>query len=327
MQPLLTIAIPTYNRKEFINIALESIYSQYDKRVEVIVSDNCSTDGTEEYIRLKYPQVNYYKNEKNVGMENFQRCYKRANGKFVWLLGDDDVITEGSLAYILDFLDINQNLSLIFLNHTSFSGIYKGLNNCTEAFIKNINTDIVTDKKTEFIKYAKYQLTFISCFLFSREKYLEIENPDQYNANWFLQTCIAFKVTEKKDALLGVVSRVCVAQNVVAVETKTQPTPFELIVEIFGETEKEIFCHIAPQCGYDIDQMKKVHSMYLCSSWPGLLLGYKAKGYPWKKAFWSKGFQIVKRYPKAWITIIPVALIPGCIAKLARSIKMKLIKD
>lgn len=51
MEKILTIAIPTYNRANYLKRALKSIAKQYDDRLEIIVSDNASLDDTEEVVR------------------------------------------------------------------------------------------------------------------------------------------------------------------------------------------------------------------------------------------------------------------------------------
>ena len=62
---LLTIAIPTYNRKNLLKRALESIISQLNSRIEVLVSDNASDDGTDEMMAEYFPMIRYIKNETN----------------------------------------------------------------------------------------------------------------------------------------------------------------------------------------------------------------------------------------------------------------------
>ena len=60
---LLTIAIPTYNRKNLLKRALESVVSQLNPKIEILVSDNASDDGTDEMIAESFPMVRYIKNE------------------------------------------------------------------------------------------------------------------------------------------------------------------------------------------------------------------------------------------------------------------------
>ena len=98
---------------------LDILLPQCDSRVEVFVSDNCSTDSTPEIIRQyqkTYTNVTYSKNETNIGTDrNIIKCFERAAGDFVWLLSDDDIAIEGS---IKEILDLTSGLGFDLLNHS-----------------------------------------------------------------------------------------------------------------------------------------------------------------------------------------------------------------
>ncbi len=93
-QPCVTIAMPVYNGEEYIREALDSVLSQTFDNLEIIISDNASTDKTEDICR-EYAENNshirYYRNDKNVGaIENFNRLFALSNGKyFQWVSYDD----------------------------------------------------------------------------------------------------------------------------------------------------------------------------------------------------------------------------------------------
>ncbi|MFQ5470853.1 MAG: glycosyltransferase family 2 protein [Gammaproteobacteria bacterium] len=94
-KPRVTIGIPTYNRASgFLRDALASAINQTYKEIEIIVSDNCSTDDTEFYVKgIHDPRVRYIKPERNVGPNgNFNFCLDAATGNYFLLLCDDDVI-------------------------------------------------------------------------------------------------------------------------------------------------------------------------------------------------------------------------------------------
>lgn len=73
MKPVLSIAIPTYNGAKYIREALDSIITQLDdvdEEVEIVISDNASTDQTPEIIseyQKKYPFIKYFRNDENLG--------------------------------------------------------------------------------------------------------------------------------------------------------------------------------------------------------------------------------------------------------------------
>lgn len=93
--PLVTIAIPTYNRADsYLKQALESAVQQKYPNIEIIVSDNCSTDGTEAVVRsFNDSRIRYCKQKENIGAyKNFNFCVKESKGDYFVILGDDDLI-------------------------------------------------------------------------------------------------------------------------------------------------------------------------------------------------------------------------------------------
>ena len=69
--PFLSICIPTYNRVGYLKKCLKSVLAQVTDEVEVVVEDNCSTDGTEEWMKtMSDPHVRYIRNQENVGLVN-----------------------------------------------------------------------------------------------------------------------------------------------------------------------------------------------------------------------------------------------------------------
>ena len=93
-QPLVSIGMPVYNGERFLENALNSILSQTFNDFELIISDNGSTDKTEEICRhyAKADQrIRYFRNEQNLGAGwNFDRVAELARGKyFKWACHDD----------------------------------------------------------------------------------------------------------------------------------------------------------------------------------------------------------------------------------------------
>ncbi|MGK5088423.1 glycosyltransferase [Bdellovibrionota bacterium FG-2] len=92
--PLVSVCIPAYNCESFIEAALKSVLSQTFQDFEIILVDNCSTDGTlARAKKFESERVHIYKNETNIGAEgNWNRVISHARGRFVKLLCADDVL-------------------------------------------------------------------------------------------------------------------------------------------------------------------------------------------------------------------------------------------
>ncbi len=104
-RPLVTIAIPTYNRANlFLRQAIEAALGQSYRNVEVIVSDNCSTDHTESLVReFGDPRIRYFRQERNIGANaNFNFCLAQARGSYFLLFLDDDQIDSDFIETCMD---------------------------------------------------------------------------------------------------------------------------------------------------------------------------------------------------------------------------------
>ena len=93
--PLVTIAIPTFNRAEsYLPLALQAALSQSWPSIEILVGDNASTDHTAELIAgIADPRLRYIRHQHNVCANgNFNRLLDEARGQWFLLLHDDDLV-------------------------------------------------------------------------------------------------------------------------------------------------------------------------------------------------------------------------------------------
>jgi len=126
--PLLTIGIPTWNRADYLRRNLTQLYSEVQSinpsLVEIIVSDNCSSDHTPkvvEELQEKGLIIDYIRNNSNVGWAlNFIQCFERARGKYVLLLGDDDLLIDGALSYIINLI-ANKDYGVVCMKPYGFN--------------------------------------------------------------------------------------------------------------------------------------------------------------------------------------------------------------
>lgn len=120
---LLSIYIPTYNRSKEalrqVRFLLKETEGLEDV-VEIVVSDNCSPDETEEQLRPFCTQIKYHKNQKNLGISgNLYILSDYVKGKYIWIIGDDDILDTGVVAHVIDILRTYQDLNFVFLNWTN----------------------------------------------------------------------------------------------------------------------------------------------------------------------------------------------------------------
>lgn len=111
--PVLSFVIPTYKRADLLSQTLDSVLAIKDNlEYEIIVGDNNSErdDETENIMLTKYnnPKITYFKNKENIGgINNWNKLFQLARGKWVTMIHDDDLLTENFIEEIKPFLNSN----------------------------------------------------------------------------------------------------------------------------------------------------------------------------------------------------------------------------
>jgi len=188
---LLSICIPTFNRKNSLKNCLNSIHisDKFSKNFnyEVCVSDNCSQeDVTETILEFKNKlNIVFNKNSENLGFaRNAIKCISMAKGKFTWMIGDDDLILPNALNKIKSLILNNSNVDFFFLNScyldSNFLKKFPKPFDTNNLNIKNMNSicKLKKDKKTNFWGVIDPNVSWefligIFLSLFNKNKYLE----------------------------------------------------------------------------------------------------------------------------------------------------------
>ncbi len=119
---LISFCIPTYNRAKYLRRTLESMLSQVGPDVELVISDNGSTDDTHALVRRYqqiFPHLLYVRNGANLGYDlNLLRCLKLARAEYVWFFGSDDLLNEGAVETVRRRIrEARTRPALVYLNH------------------------------------------------------------------------------------------------------------------------------------------------------------------------------------------------------------------
>jgi glycosyltransferase involved in cell wall biosynthesis len=118
--PLVTVVIPTFNRVRFLTDAIESALAQTYPRVEIVVSDDASTEDVYGAVVSRYEArgVKYRRNPKNIGMgANIWAALAAASGKYVATIHDDDTWEPDFLASLVPALEADDSMSVAFSDH------------------------------------------------------------------------------------------------------------------------------------------------------------------------------------------------------------------
>lgn len=105
--PDLSVVIVCMNNKRYLEPCLQSLYDAgLAYRVDVVVTDNGSTDGTQAMLREKFPTVQVIQNDHNVGLSRASnQGIQATRGRYVLLLNDDTLVNRTSLEGMIEYLD------------------------------------------------------------------------------------------------------------------------------------------------------------------------------------------------------------------------------
>lgn len=190
----LSICIPTYNRSNFLMSIFEQLNNIKDESItsslEVCVSDNASTDDTEEMV-LKWMKKNninikYSKNSHNEGADNnFLKSVAMAEGDYCWLFGSDDLFAHNAIEKVL--AEINISGSDIYLFNRVNCDIDMNPIKVRKWFSDEISTKEFDFKKSDdLIEYLKGAdslgaiFSYLSSIVFKRKLWRSQEFDSSY---------------------------------------------------------------------------------------------------------------------------------------------------
>ena len=188
MKPILSICIPTFNRCGYLYFTLKSIVEQdifkntYD--IEIVISDNCSSDLTEEITEIfinQFPdKIIYNKNKENIGDKNFEKALALGHGEVLKLHNDNFTFNDGALEVVVNKIkEFRQEKPMIFFaNGNSRVGQSK--------MCANLN---------EFVSAASYLTTWIAAFSIWKEDFDKCEDFTKNIHTFLTQTDVLFNMS------------------------------------------------------------------------------------------------------------------------------------
>ena len=306
-RPLLTIAIPTYNRawclRELLPLLIDQVKDE--PRIELIISDNASPDDTPSVVQdfvARGLRVRYVRNTQNIGADaNFLQCFEQARGKYVWLFSDDDLIVPGALKKILNYCEAAE-YDLIWVSSYSFGESH-------QPRAVGLSNDVIeiSDPRT-YAKQVHVFFTFISGNIINKDRVLtgHVTDFSSLVGTNFIQLGWAYA------ALNGFVRGLYIREELIAVRANN--TGGYKLFHVFGPGLASITKQWlrSPALG------QIVMNGTVQRFWPLMLLRYKksAKDFaeePDPRAVLTPVFKDNLRY---WVFAYPVIVLPYPLAAI-----------
>ncbi|MGL5964197.1 MAG: glycosyltransferase family 2 protein, partial [Fusobacteriaceae bacterium] len=226
---LLSILIPTYNRENYLKKALEKFFEQitddFKDKIEILVSDNCSIDNTQELLKRfqkisedKKINFKFSKNSENLGADgNFLKLINESKGKFCWIFGDDEFLLDGGLKKIIPLL--TDEVGLLHLSNK----------------IKDKENRIFSKNEAQnFIKEINYMISFITANIFNK-KYIDFKiDYDNFRGENLIQELFYFQSILKGD------KNIFLYDKIFTTERADNVGSYKLF-ETFGKNQNKIF--------------------------------------------------------------------------------------
>jgi glycosyltransferase involved in cell wall biosynthesis len=113
--PLVTIVTPSYNQVRFLEATLRSVLEQDYPRIEYLVVDGASTDGSVEVIRRYASRLDWWVSEKDSGQSDaINKGLRKAHGEFVGWLNSDDIYLPGAISAAVAVFRSHPETGLIY---------------------------------------------------------------------------------------------------------------------------------------------------------------------------------------------------------------------
>ncbi len=171
MKPFFSVCIPTYNRGKIVYDTVCNILKSNRQDIEIVVSNNCSTDDTEELLlKIKDQRFKYFKNEYNNGADNLISVLTYAEGEYLMLLSDeDDVVLRNLDTYIQELHQYKPAVMFGTAAVSRYRYAYKG--------------DLYIDDCYHALKALDFGVTYMSGFIYNHKILRKVLGKNIYGVN------------------------------------------------------------------------------------------------------------------------------------------------
>lgn len=198
----LSICMATFNRGRFIAETLDSILSQMEEGVELIVVDGASPDNTAEVMARycsRYPAILYHRESANSGVDaDYDKAVGYATGAYCWLMTDDDLLKPGAIRRVLAAMAHNPELIVVNAEVRS-ADLSEKMEDRRLAFVRDVR--YTNANKDQFLKEAGAYLSFIGCVVIKRDRWMASDRAAYYGS-LFIHVGVIFQKPSINDVMV-----------------------------------------------------------------------------------------------------------------------------
>lgn len=197
-KPLVSVGIPTYNRAHLIKRSITSVINQDYDNIEIVISDNASTDETPlicQELCKQYERIKYIRQPTNCGStRNFREVLDHSDGEFFMWLPDDDYLDSSYISKCVNFLQENQDYSLVCGQTFYFRENNEQDLSEKELIFEGERLNLWQEKGTERVKAYYQQVLDNGVFygLYRRNQLLRVPMNHTMGGDWLFVASIAF---------------------------------------------------------------------------------------------------------------------------------------
>ncbi len=194
-KPILTVAIPTYNRPQSLKKILDQLYKEKNQAFQIVVSDDSSIDDIESVVKKYQGSMNnldYYRSKSDHGYSrNILRLYELAKTRYIWFLSDDEEVLQGAIDKILEALNNYKPVVALF-NHINIDPYERKL-------IDGVPKDILYNNPKQLIDYTPFMRTcFISILVVEKRLSMDLVRKIHDENNIFTQLSLSVLLLSDK---------------------------------------------------------------------------------------------------------------------------------
>jgi glycosyltransferase involved in cell wall biosynthesis len=301
---LLSICILSYNQASEVKRLLNSLSPQITEDVEVVIRDDSTNNETELLVERfsKIIPIRYFHGKKEGIDKTVVFLTKEARGKFVWWLGDDDVVP-GGVGKVLEVIKQNQNVTFVWANYRLVNGKELAIDLPVDRFFKN---------RDELLELGGTALGFVSSTILKRDLALSgIESSNKYIGSAFVNLYLVLHVISQPGKHYYMHGEVVTCHPTTSEEAKASVVKVNGEIhnwafEVFGINFSNIVREFSNT--FSRETIRRTIQKSFGQTWRGILVAYvggwdtpKGKRIRTLKYFWM--------FPESWIAFL-LFLIP-----------------